>query len=244
MSNFKITKTILENINEQNDRINECIDIVNGYTTDEETRVNQEIQRQENELRREEQYNNNENKFTEINQQLENVNEQLDAKTLQLSFLDKMKLQFVYGASVESLDNSTSFNNALQNEEVVYIPKGIWNFKNGLINSKANIIGEGDKSILNFSNEYNGVLVNISNTTGMFKDFKIIGNQQENGSVVNGNYGLSISNCNNFILENVTVERSGSYGIIITECNTFTVDKCIINKTARDGIHTTRRCYK
>ena len=54
MSNFKITKTILENINEQNDRINECVDIVNGYTTDEETRVNQELQRQQNELRREE----------------------------------------------------------------------------------------------------------------------------------------------------------------------------------------------
>ena len=71
MNNFKITKTILENINEQNDRINECVDIVNGYTTDEETRVNQEIQRQENELRREEQYNNNENRFNEINTQLE-----------------------------------------------------------------------------------------------------------------------------------------------------------------------------
>ena len=40
MDNFKITKTILENINEQNDRINECVDIVNGYTTDEETIVN------------------------------------------------------------------------------------------------------------------------------------------------------------------------------------------------------------
>ena len=54
MDNFKITKTILENINEQNDRINECVDIVNGYTTDEETRVNQELQREENEKRREE----------------------------------------------------------------------------------------------------------------------------------------------------------------------------------------------
>ena len=72
MDNFKITKTILENINEQNDRINECVVIVNGYTTDEETRVNQELQREENELRREEQYNNNENRFTEINTQLDN----------------------------------------------------------------------------------------------------------------------------------------------------------------------------
>lgn len=76
MNNFKITKTILENINEQNDRINECVDIVNGYTTDEETRVNQEIQRQENELRREEQYNNNENRFNLINQQLDYIEQQ------------------------------------------------------------------------------------------------------------------------------------------------------------------------
>lgn len=73
MDNFKITKTILENINEQNDRINECVDIVNGYTTDEETRVNQELQRQQNELRREEQYNNIENRFTVINEQFDNV---------------------------------------------------------------------------------------------------------------------------------------------------------------------------
>lgn len=73
MDNFKITKTILENINEQNDRINECVDIVNGYTTDEETRVNQELQRQQNELIRQEQYKNNENRFTEINTQLDNI---------------------------------------------------------------------------------------------------------------------------------------------------------------------------
>ncbi len=78
MDNFKITKTILENINEQNDRINECVDIVNGYTTDEETRVNQEIQRQENELRREEQYNNNENKFAAINEQLVNIDSKVN----------------------------------------------------------------------------------------------------------------------------------------------------------------------
>lgn len=86
MSNFKITKTILENINEQNDRINECVDIVNGYTTDEETRVNQELQRQENELRREEQYKNNENRFTEINTQLDNNTNKLNGITTSTSF--------------------------------------------------------------------------------------------------------------------------------------------------------------
>lgn len=82
MDNFKITKTILENINEQNDRINECIDIVNGYTTDEATRVKQELQRQENELRREEQYNNNENRFAYINEQLDTIAYNIDNENM------------------------------------------------------------------------------------------------------------------------------------------------------------------
>lgn len=64
MNNFKITKTILENINEQNDRINECIDIVNGYTTDE-------------------------SRFAEINQQFETVNEQLETLTQRVTTIEE-----------------------------------------------------------------------------------------------------------------------------------------------------------
>lgn len=98
MDNFKITKTILENINEQNDRINECVDIVNGYTTDEETRVNQELQRQENELRREEQYNNNENRFTVINEQLETMtNTKIDYPILQCEIGKVVNVKYEYG---------------------------------------------------------------------------------------------------------------------------------------------------
>ena len=73
MSNFKISKTILENINEQNDRINKCVDTVNGIANEQE--LNQEMSlneqiRQQNELIRQEQYNNNENKFTKVNDKI------------------------------------------------------------------------------------------------------------------------------------------------------------------------------
>ena len=76
MDNFNFPKTILENIIEQNEKINKCIEIVNGNTTDEETGVNQEIERQFNEL--DTRVTNNENRFVEINQQFETVNQQLD----------------------------------------------------------------------------------------------------------------------------------------------------------------------
>ena len=76
MSNFKITKTLLENINEQDDKIGQCIDIVNSFTKEQELNqemiLNEQI-RQQNELIRQEQYNNNENRFNEINEQLDNI---------------------------------------------------------------------------------------------------------------------------------------------------------------------------
>ena len=85
MTNFNLSRTLVENINEQNDKINNCIDIVNGLANDEEIKVIQELRineelrqqneliRQQNELTRQEQYKNNENKFANINQQLENI---------------------------------------------------------------------------------------------------------------------------------------------------------------------------
>ena len=116
MNNFKITKTILENINEQNDRINECVDIVNGYTTDEETRVNQEIQRQENELRREEQYNNNENRFIAINSQMDNKANKADLK-VQSNRIDNIVAVQNSTDNIETADirvgsNGMSYNSA------------------------------------------------------------------------------------------------------------------------------------
>ena len=46
---------ILENIKEQNNKINQCVDTVNRYSIDEEIRLNQELKineqiRQQNEL--------------------------------------------------------------------------------------------------------------------------------------------------------------------------------------------------
>ena len=64
-----------KNIKEQNNKINQCVDIVNEHSIDEEIRLNKELKineqiRQQNELIRQEQYNNNENRFTVINEQL------------------------------------------------------------------------------------------------------------------------------------------------------------------------------
>ena len=55
MSNFNLSRTLVENINDQNDKINNCIDIVNGLAKDEEIKVIQELRineelRQQNEL--------------------------------------------------------------------------------------------------------------------------------------------------------------------------------------------------
>lgn len=104
MDNFKITKTILENINEQNDRINECVDIVNGYTTDEETRVNQELQRQENEKVRQEQYNNNENRFNEINTKITDLDFDKASKNSVSSLNNKIDNLVLNGDGTQNLE--------------------------------------------------------------------------------------------------------------------------------------------
>lgn len=158
MNNFKITKTILENINEQNDRINECVDIVNGYTTDEETRVVQELQRQQNELRREEQYSNIENRFTTINEQVAEVNEQLD-NIVQYNLVK-------YCNDINKTDDFVLFMNNLSDTEnkTLYIPKNhtlILN-KNFTIPSNTCIEGGGEilfKDVITLNNLYNPSLV-------------------------------------------------------------------------------------
>ena len=76
MNNFKITKTILENINEQDDKIEQCIEIVNSFTKEQELNqemiLNEQI-RQQNELIRQEQYNNNESRFANVEEQLDSI---------------------------------------------------------------------------------------------------------------------------------------------------------------------------
>ena len=151
MSNFKITKTILENINEQNDRINECVDIVNGYTTDEETRVKQELERQENELRREEQYNNNENRFTEINTQLDNK------ASLNISNLND-KIDFSIYSEIPYPNGFTVQQGACTTDKYVIL---------GLTNAddSNSIIRVYDKTSLNFINEFTGQFYHINSIT-------------------------------------------------------------------------------
>lgn len=158
MNNFKITKTILENINEQNDRINECVDIVNGYTTDEETRVVQELQRQQNELRREEQYSNIENRFTTINEQVAEVNEQLD-NIIQYDLS-------TYCNDINKTDAFVTFINRLTDAEnkTLYIPKNHTLILNKNFNIPSNTCFEGGgiilfRDVITLNNLYNPSLV-------------------------------------------------------------------------------------
>ena len=116
MDNFNLSRTLVENINEQNDKINTCIDIVNGLANDEEIKVIQEIRineelrqqnellRQQNELIRQEKYNNNENRFVEINQQLDNITTLYDGDIEPL--LNNLKSN----TTIKLINNSYSLN--------------------------------------------------------------------------------------------------------------------------------------
>ena len=80
MDNFNLSRTLVENINNQNDKINNCIDIVNGLAKDEEIKVIQELRineelRQQNELIR--QQNELERQQNELSR-IETVNKQLE----------------------------------------------------------------------------------------------------------------------------------------------------------------------
>ena len=72
MDNFNLSRTLVENINNQNDKINNCIDIVNGLAKDEEIKVIQELRINE-ELRQQNELIRQQNELSRI----ETVNEQL-----------------------------------------------------------------------------------------------------------------------------------------------------------------------
>ena len=192
MNNFKITKTILENINEQNDRINECVDIVNGYTTDEETRVNQELQRQENELRREEQYNNNENRFAEINQQLDNIAIQVTPRMTNNNLQEAVDLAVTLGVNKLVLEKKTYNLN-----DTLYLP--------------SNFILEGVKgeSIISMQGINKPVISKKGSIGGNthIKNITIIGDktQSENDGIYFNDYYSSIEDC--------TIGNCGRYGV-------------------------------
>ena len=115
MDNFKITKTILENIKEQDNKIEQCIDVVNNFTKEQELNqemiLNEQI-RQQNELIRQEQYNNNENRFAEINQQLDNITQQQSDLFQSVSNGKKMIASAITDKGVATSENDTFENMA------------------------------------------------------------------------------------------------------------------------------------
>lgn len=162
MDNFNLSRTLVENINNQNDKINNCIDIVNGLTKDEEIKVIQELRineelrqqnelvRQQNELARQEQYNNNESKFTEINQQVASINEELDKI---------VKYDVVVGLGcdntgvVEIGDIIQAFLDDTNNEKInLYFPPGTYKWNITVTTNKTLFInGERGNVIINNS---------------------------------------------------------------------------------------------
>ena len=226
MDNFKITKTILENINEQNDRINECVDIVNGYTTDEETRVNQELQRQENELRREEQYNNNENKFANINQQIETVNEQLgkNTKNIETREVNILVEDDYYVEDISIVVNRLSSELFNKGGGIIFIPAGIYYIKSPIILKECvSMMGTANPYSYDGNTDKRGTMI-IKD--GDFTDFAIrLDNSSKlfnigltNVSNVNGS-GVQLYG-NKCIVENVTISKFTNDGLQIGDMST------------------------
>ena len=264
MDNFKITKTILENINEQNDRINECVDIVNGYTTDEETRVNQEIQRQENELRREEQYNNNESRFVEINQQLETVNTQLEHITKVLTDYQDLVVNNDWSKAMEKAIDDVKDGGRL------LIPKGVFEMSAHLnfevdwttreMNRHFTIEGTGTGSVIKVKNGTNyGLFINhpvslklINNSTGYkyrleqgvvkLKNFAVDCNNNHTGIRISSSLGIQVEGLNIYNIKSHLVDENtgglyidGAGGFIFRDITSRADDDTAINININTG---------
>lgn len=206
MSNFKKTKTILENINEQNDRINECVDIVNGYTTDEETRVNQEIQRQQNELLRQQ---------NEIARQ-----EQID---------NIMVNSAQFGTSITKDDNTEELQSAIdyvfsRGGGTVLLNEGVYKIENVKLKSNVTLRGVSLNSVLKLKRPAEnwlgvisiggvGLTVNnakIENITldGNYTDIYDLNKQQSHTIMI-------MQNSSNIIIDNVICKNTAGDGIWI-----------------------------
>lgn len=173
MDKFNFPKTLIDNINEQNDRINECVDIVNGYTTDEETRVNQEIERQQNEEARQEQYNNIKNNFDLINEQLDNIETKKANKdivrlknvSIDLDDMSERTLQAIQGGEGTSFTlSSIPRNGSVDYEKTTFfnVEKSINVFDKKAITDIGYIIDVYNKGVL------------VANDNGAISDYIIV----------------------------------------------------------------------
>ena len=237
MSNFKITKTILENINEQNDRINECVDTVNGYRTDEETRVNQEIQRQQNEEIRQEHYNNIENRFNEINTQMVNITKQI------YPTMTREEIQNILNEGGDiKFTSGTYLLDYTINSELTNVDSGLYDVGLYLdIKSNSNIYID------------KGVTFNIKvcelDWYRIFRVYKCE-NVTINGGIIIGDrinhtqqvsegqwgHGVHIVGSKNIEIKNMKIKNCYGDGIFINKSNNVLISNCISDNNRRQGL--------
>lgn len=225
------SKTIVERIAKQDAKINELVDemnksveIVNGYTTDEETRVR-------NEQERIEYYNQRKQEINVINEQLDNIvhyyiknNETLD----NINIVDNANFRVVNGEYSNNKEHVIKIQNK---KNVVIDGTGTINCAtNGvLIEDCENITIKGIKFKRISQAKYGEIFygINIVNS----KNITIEGNTYS--CFVDGIRATYSSNVK--IINNIT-EYCGEEGIIFGEDTSGIVENNIVTKHLGDGI--------
>ena len=120
----------------------------------------------------------------------------LTEKTYQLSFLDKLKLKFIYGIMGDGTDETEKLRSAINAESIIYIPSdySIGISSTIFITSPIKIYSYGGKlkAIVNGLN----VFLDISNTT----DFVIDGIKFDDD--LKGRTCINVDSCTKFIIKN------------------------------------------
>lgn len=173
------------------------------------------------------------NKIGKIDESIASINEDLDTNIAQLAFLDQLKLKFVYGAKGDGItDDTEAFRNALTNEKVVYVPKGVYCISDtiqvgrrgyGLIGCNPNVRNMvGETSVIKYIGEKNNrktVILLGSNNVGEEPTIDGSGNALKNihidcnDLVGFGVYGAYLTN--ETIIDNVCVKGSLEYNFYL-----------------------------
>jgi parallel beta-helix repeat protein len=138
-------------------------------------------------------------------------------------------------------DNTTNIQNALSNSSHFKFPKGIYNILLNTIEITQPIVieGEGEQSTLNIlsNQQANGTRLHFKDIDGIvIRNIRITDSNQVLGRY--NVYGaLSFENCQNILLDNVTVENTNGAGIHGINCENVTIQNCKVLNTKADGIH-------
>ena len=111
---------------------------------------------------------------TKLTDDIESINSQLDTIVHKLTFIDKMKLKTVYGAKGDGVtDDTQAFLRCIKNENIIYIPEGIYLISQPLyINVETQcIIGEGSRSKLKQDVKFpsGGVILTFYSSNGSYQ---------------------------------------------------------------------------